>query len=681
MPPRHRPVAPVRALACASLFALLAASPASAQDGHSDPDADTITVSARLPPPPAARSYGGETIDGATLNATASGRIEEALARIPGFQQFRRSDSRSANPSAQGITLRAIGGNAASRTLLLLDGVPQADAFFGFIPFTALPSGQIASATVTRGAGVGPFGAGAVAGVIELASVPAAERAPLSVAAVLGSRDSGEFVLAASAPLGAGHIAVEARHDRGDGFQTTPADQRGPASVPSRYRGTSAALLADLPLGTDWTLTPRLAAFRDTRTLRFAGADSSAEGIDASLRLATAHADPARWQVEALGWVQARDFSNIVVSAASLRPTLDQRSTPTSGWGGKIELRPPSPAWRVTRIGADVRGSAGRAIEDARAASGARTATRRSGGHGLIAGAFAEQDILLGDLALTGGARIDHWRLTRGFADEARANGSIAADSRFAPRSGTIASFRGGAAWTLSPALTLRGAAYTGWRLPTLNELYRPFVVFPVTTAANAALRPERLRGAELGLAIAPAPGLSLSLTAFDNRLADAIANVTLSGNARQRQNVRAIRARGIEAATHVERGAWRIDGGYAYSDARVDAPGTAIDDERPAQTPRHSASLTIGWVPRADALLQLGLRHVGGQYEDDRGADRLPPATTLDALATLPVGGNWQLSLRGENLTDTRIVTRNVAGSIDLGTPRTLWLGLRWTG
>ena len=36
--------------------------------------------------------------------------------------------------------------------------------------------------------------------------------------------------------------------------------------------------------------------------------------------------------------------------------------------------------------------------------------------------------------------------------------------------------------------LDLRAAAYTGLRLPTLNELYRPFVVFPVTTRANAAL-------------------------------------------------------------------------------------------------------------------------------------------------------------------------------------------------
>ena len=32
----------------------------------------------------------------------------------------------------------------------------------------------------------------------------------------------------------------------------------------------------------------------------------------------------------------------------------------------------------------------------------------------------------------------------------------------------------------------------------------------------------------------------------------------------------------------------------------------------------------------------------------------------------------------RAENLFDTTIVTRNSGGSIDLGTPRTFWIGLR---
>ena len=641
------------------------------------PDNNPDIIVAALPLPPAAAAYGPVTIDGETLAATASARIEEALARIPGFQQFRRSDSRSANPSAQGITLRAIGGNASSRTLLLLDGVPQADAFFGFIPFTALPADSIASARITRGSGIGPFGSGAVAGTIEFFSRPPSERERLAASATIGSDEARELTAAAAFPLGAGHIAIDARHDRGDGFFTTPLAQRVAATVPARYRASQLALTAAVPLSQTVTLHPRIAAFRDDRTLRFAGADNSAEGIDASLRLLSA---PARgWQVEALGWLQARDFSTVVVSATSFRPTLDQRATPTTGWGGKLELRAPGSATRLLRFGIDARGASGRADEDVLAISGARTLTRRAGGNTLTLGAFTEGDVILGNLSLTAGARLDHWRLSEGIAQEIRPDGTLQRNDRFAARSDTIPSFRAAAAYALGP-VTLRASAYTGYRLPTLNELYRGFTVFPVTTRANAALDPERLRGVEAALELRPATGATLGLTAFDNRLSDAIANVTIATNLRQRQNVAAIRARGLEASLNVATGPWRLDAGWAYSDATVRAPATALDRLRPAQTPRHAGSATLAWA-RGDWLVKAGVRHIGTQYEDDRNIDILPAATTIDALIRAPIGAGFTLVLRGENLTDEVVVTRDVAGSIDLGTPRTLWIGFRWAG
>ncbi len=636
---------------------------------------DDIVVTA-LPLPPAAAAYGSVAIDGDLLAATASGRIEEALARIPGFQQFRRSDSRSANPSAQGITLRAIGGNASSRTLLLLDGVPQADAFFGFIPFTALPAESIASARVTRGSGIGPFGSGAVAGTIELFSRHPADRDNFAASAAIGRDAAREASVAAAFPLGAGHIAIDARHDRGDGFFTTPVAQRVAASVPARYRASQITISAAVPLGEGADLYPRIAVFRDDRTLRFAGADNSAEGVDASLRLVSR----GRWQVEALGWAQARDFSSIVVSATSFRPTIDQRATPTTGWGGKLELRAPGSARRLFRFGVDVRGASGRADEDVLAITGARTLTRRAGGDTLTVGGFAEGDLIIGDLSLTAGARLDRWRLSEGFSEEIRANGSSQTDNRFAARSGTIGSFRGAAAYALGDAVTLRASAYTGFRLPTLNELYRGFTVFPVTTRANAALDPERLRGWEAGVELRPATGVTLGVTAFDNRLRDAIANVTIGTNLRQRRNVAAIRARGVEASVNVASGPWRFDAGWSYSDATVHAARTTLDGLRPAQTPRHAGSATLGWA-RGDWLMQAGMRHVGAQYEDDRNIDILPAATTLDALIRAPLGAGFTLVLRGENLADEDVITRNAAGSIDLAAPRTLWLGFRWAG
>src|SRR3990170_2503697 len=138
----------------------------------------------------AAPAYGSITIDRERLASTASNRLEDALADVAGLQAFRRCDSRSSNPSAQGLTLRALGGNATSRTLVLLDGVPVADPFFGYIPLSALSPDRLSSATVTRGAGSGAFGAGGVAGTIELFSAGADERTLLDGQFAAGSRES-----------------------------------------------------------------------------------------------------------------------------------------------------------------------------------------------------------------------------------------------------------------------------------------------------------------------------------------------------------------------------------------------------------------------------------------------------------------------------------------------------------
>lgn len=667
--------------------------PASAREGgdggHSQDDVIVVTALAK---PVGDEGYGTDVIVRDAIAASAANRIEDVLTRVPGFQQFRRSDSRSANPSAQGVTLRALGGNAASRTLVLLDGVPVADAFFGSVPFTALPTDSIGSVAITRGSGVGPFGAGALAGVVALTSRLAAagwrNAASLNGGSVAaGSRGAREAALSFAMPLGAGQFLAEARHDGGDGFLTTPADQRSAASVAARYRAQHLAVSAAIYAGAGAMLYPRISAYRDVRTLRFTGADSGSEGVDASFRLVRPATSPAAWGAEAIAWVQARDFSNIVVSAASFRPTLDQRSTPSVGWGGKVELRPPGDtARRTLRFGLDVRGASGEAIEDVLAANGARTLTRRSGGNVVTIGAFGEAGEAIGRVTLTGGLRVDHWRLSDGRLREDSAAGVSIIDQRLPARSGTIASGRAALSWAVRDGLALRGAYYTGFRLPTLNELYRGFTLFPVTTRANAALEPERLTGWEAGVTWVPVAGTTLAVTGFDNRVADAIANVTIATNLRQRRNIAHIRSRGVEASFESRIGAVTVSAGAAYSDARLraasgDAAARPLDGLRPAQSPRWSGAAELRWASAQGWAAAASVRHVGAQFEDDRGVDRLPPSTTADVLLRWPMGAALSGAIRVENIFDARVITRNAAGSIDLGQPRTLWLELRLAG
>ncbi len=651
--------------------------PAIAQAQDNEPRREIVVTGRGLGDTPAVPAYRATQIERDQLTSSSSGRIEEVLANVAGFQQFRRSDSRSANASAQGVTLRAIGGNATSRALVLLDGVPMAHPFFGYVPFSAIPPDRLSRVRVTHGGGAGAFGAGAVSGTIELTSAGLESLDPLSAAALVNDRGETELSAIAAPRLGGGFAVIGAQWDRGKGFYTTPASQRVPQTARARFDSWSTSLRAVAPLNETTELQFGALLFDDHRTLRFNGAHSTSSGQDASVRLVSR----GDWQIDALAYVQARDFSNIVISATQFRPVLDQRDTPSTGYGGKLELRPPVGGDHVLRFGADLRVADGRMEEEAfNAASGARTAIRRAGGQTSDLGLFVEDDWTLGRLILTAGARADRWTVRDGVFSEQNGSGVLTTSRRFEDRSGWDGSFRGGVLWRATDSFALRGAAYTSLRQPTLNELYRPFAVFPVTTQANAELRNEKLEGFEAGIDFRAGNALSLSLTAFDNRLMHAIANVTISQNLRERQNVDAIRARGIELAGEALLGPISFIGSLAATDSKVRASGASVplNGMRPAQVPAFAASGTLSWQPRLGWRLSATLRHVGMQYEDDLQSDVLPAATTLDAFAEAPINGRFSLILRGENLTNERVVTRNQDGSLDLGVPATVWAGVK---
>ena len=662
---------------CLIAAALVPALPALAAEDDSGPSRPIIVTGHGLEDTPATPAYDVKEIGRDRATTSASGRIEDVLSQVAGFQQFRRSDSRSSNPSAQGVTLRALGGNATSRALVLLDGVPMADPFFGYIPLSALAPERLGLIRVTRGGGSGAFGSGAVAGTVELTSADAATLGLFNGSALANNRGETELSGTLAPNLGQGFAVVSGRWDRGKGFWTTPDAQRSPASVRAQYDSWSTSLRAVAPLNDTVELQARVMAYDDQRTLRFDGADTTSSGQDASLRLV----GRGDWQFDVLGYVQARDFSNVVISSTNFRKTLDQRRTPSTGIGGKAELRPPVGENHVLRLGADWRHASGEMQEEPYSAvTGLATARRRAGGTNEDIGLFIEDDWTIGNLVLTGGVRADRWSIRDGFFHEATAAGTVITDDRFADRSGWDTSLRGGAVWKAGSGFALRGAAYTGTRLPTLNELYRPFVVFPVTTRANAGLENEELRGFELGVDFAPSDAITLSATAFDNKVKGAVANVTVGPNLRERRNVDAVHSRGIELTAGLRSGPFAFDGSLALTDAEVQGSGPSadLDGMRPSQTPKIAASGTVAWRPQDGWLLSATLRHTGAQFEDDLQTDKLPAATTLDAYAELPLSPRFSIVLRGENLTDETIITRNQAGSIDLGVPLTVWAGVK---
>src|SRR3546814_3189107 len=108
-----------------------------------------------------------------------------------------------------------------------------------------------------------------------------------------------------------------------------------------------------------------------------------------------------------------------------------------------------------------------------------------------------------------------------------------------------------------------------------------------------------------------PTEDVTIGATAFYNRLDDAIANVTISPDLRQRQNVEAVISKGFEFTAQAKLADFFLLGSYAYSHSKVKASGTqaALDGMDPAQSPRHMASATLGWAAPSGIALSATLR------------------------------------------------------------------------
>lgn len=656
------------------------------------PQSAIVVTGKALPEAKAERVYDVQRISRRQIEQSPSHELDQLLKDVPGLQLFRRSDARSGHPTSQGATLRALGGNASSRALLVLDGVPQADPFGGWVNWPAYDPQDLADIRVIRGGGSVANGPGALAGTIEMTS-----RTDAGVSGEVdgGSRDSVEARGRFGIEAGGGVLSLSGRGERSDGFVPITAATRGPADEPAPYREWSSRARWVAPVAGATELQASLAGFHDWRTRGTDFTVNRTNGADASLRLV----GNGSWQWSALGYWQWR---NLMSSFASVKPGRTeasrvsfQYSVPSHGVGGSVEVRPPMPDGIELRLGADTRRTSGESREYYSYIAGDPTRRRAAGGESWTAGAYAEATADVGPATLTGGARVDRWSISGGHLfEQTIATGAVLTDEHDAPRSGWLPTARGGFVAPLGGGLGLRSAAYLGWRMPTLNELFRPFRAGSDATAANANLKPERLAGVEAGVDYAKGP-LTLKLTGFVNRLKNAIANVTLGegpgvfpgvgfvgagGTYSQRQNVDAARVRGIEASAGWNSGPWSISAGASLTHARMEGSGAAdfLDGLRPAQTPNFAGALAVGWQQDGKGA-QLVLRRIGAQFDNDLNTDLLKAATTVDAYAAWPLTRRIQLVARGENITNGLVMAGiNGDGSVERATPRTLWIGVR---
>lgn len=319
-------------------------------------------------------------------------------------------------------------------------------------------------------------------------------------------------------------------------------------------------------------------------------------------------------------------------------------------------------------------------------ASGVPTSTSDAGGRELTNGIFGGAILPLGSrLTVSGGIRIDWWRNTGGFMRTMSLSSGAVTLTDFPDRSESAFSPRLSALYRLTDRVSVAANFSTGFRRPTLNELYRNFRVGDVLTLANADLRAERASGFDAAAIVnAFKQRLYVRAGMFCTSISENVSNVTLNVTpsliTRQRMNVGRTRSCGAEADwSFVAADDLRISGGYLFVDSRtVSFPANPTQEGlRIPQVARHQFSLQLAYSAPRIATLAAQIRAAGSQFDDDLNQFRLASFTTVDLFVSRKISSKVEVFAATENLFDSKIEAGRTP-VLTLGTPRTFRIGLR---
>ena len=636
--------------------------------------ADSVVVTATRGAERFESAAASTVLTSAELNNMAAGALDDALRSTPGFTLFRRSSSRVANPTTQGVTLRGVSGSGASRTLVLADGVPLNDPFGSWVYWNRVPLAALDKVEVVRGATGDLYGAGALGGVVQLLTVqPSRNRARATIDG--GSHDTFRGSLFGGAEKNGWNATGAYEGVATDGVYVIAEEARGTIDTRADSDYNTGFFSAGRRAN-NWHATVRGALYSEERNNGTPVQVNSTDWQQLSIETGGVVGGGVL-EVQAVGSGQDyyQTFSAVAAGRATERLTFEQFIDTSHRAVNGQWTRPLN---RVTMIvGADYRYTD--SLQDEFryilvTGVNTRTGPFLSGGTEKDGAVYARANITGSDsLTYELGARVDFWN-------------SEPADGALPTKDVTYFSPRAAVAWR-SGRYQLQASAYHANRTPSLNELHRRFAVGNQITNANPLLDPEKLTGVEGGVLV-QSNRASIRATAFWNNLDDAIANVTLSQTPqqiiRQRQNSDTIRATGVELELDSRLNRELSLNGqvvFTYSHFRGSVATPAIEDNRVPQVPIVQGGFGLTWAEPRWFTAATQIRFSGEQYDDDLNTEAfiLGAYAVWDATVSRAITRGLQAFLAVENILDTEYDTaRTPVRSV--GWPRTVRVGARFT-
>ena len=335
--------------------------------------------------------------------------------------------------------------------------------------------------------------------------------------------------------------------------------------------------------------------------------------------------------------------------------------TPVLEFGGSLQWAHdfPDPIFELpfmnVLVGGDIRHLDGNDQTLLFAAPNAQATLRDGGGKQIFLGFFGQIDVSpIEDFEVLLSGRVDYFENYDGFQELApggTTNFPSDGTTRFNPKLAVR--------YQIVDFFAVRGSVYKAFRAPHLNELFRTFSSTSIAIGANSNLKPETLKGGEVGFEVDHGPFYG-QVNFFQNNVDDFIGTAptaffpvfTLT-----RFNVGELRSRGVEVDLDVAlTDSITFEGGYAFTDTDVldFDQRRAFEGNDNADVPHHRGFFGLTYSDFGLRASARG-RAIGERFSDlsnDPGRE-LEAHFVLDLQVSYEVHPGVEIFAIGQNVLD----------------------------
>ena len=656
------------------------------------------------------------------LESSPDQTIDQVLKNVPGVflndVPYYQKD-----PTGQSINVRGLG---YGRTLVLIDGLPANDAFYGTVQWNLVPMSSIESVEFVRGGVSSLYGNYGMGGVINI-NTKTPKNSSQEVSASYGSFGTGN--VAASKDLivsDAMQMRFSADYFSSEGFQNYATISPGSPSNIKNGMGTDAVKNSNVRLQNYFKPTQDTNAFlrmgystMADLSNNYAIAPNLIQTADVAAGSTTKIDVDKKAQVNV--YYQNTNFYKQTannLTAAPYKPYINANYTdPYSTVGASAQYTHDLKLAGIDQyiLAVDARNISASNQTNNLASTGAVNSVNYAQGQQNFYGLLGQIKSKAGAIPLeaTLGARVDAWNSqtpTYSNTNYGTGNTGIPTYSSVPNQSKTQLSPSLGLLYNVSSDWDLRSAAYQAFHAPSMNNTLRSYGnSVSGYSLANPNLTPETMTGYEVGTDYRWKSGFA-QLTAFNNYITNAITSYkitsanwafanslcTSSGisgctqtstspgytNVSYYTNQQNLLSQGLELQYHHDINPhWGLDGGYSYTKTTLTWSATSDPiNTQVGGVPRNMANAGLTYYPVPQASLTTTVRYVGNSW---MATGSLP----VPAYAVVGLKANYQVTPQAAvfasvvNLFNRQYVTFNIASqasSYQVGMPQAITVGAR---